>query len=204
MTDVISQGRLDTKGGNNQYVIKCGEATVQELYTFRKGLARIQKQQQQKMAEELIQQLKMCNRQRLSVKRTFGQLGMSTLTESRRPFVEMEVETVLGYLINWIIQRMPMGSSVELPIPVNEKAYEVTFGYKQRRLLVTNITEIKPREGGHFYQWAATDCYDNTTCWSIEESQTRADFAEITRSRGEHTLLSESDYEMVKELIENA
>jgi len=88
-----------------------------------------------------------------------------------KPFIELEEETVLALILNWMANKGKSGDKFNIRIRAEETTYtSVARIYATRIMTVTIPIQEDRWNDKTLYVWKPTDCYHNLTTLSLKQS----------------------------------
>jgi len=123
---------------------------------------------------ELVTILQAAARGNRNPRKAFRELGAERPGTLSRPFIELEEETVLALILNWMANKGKSGDEFNIRIWAEETTYTSVVRIYATRMTVTIPIQDDKWNGKSFYVWKPTDCYHNLTTSSLKQSARRA------------------------------
>jgi len=123
---------------------------------------------------ELVTIIQNAARGNRNPRRAFKELGAEKPGTLSKPFFELEDETVLALILNWMANKGKSGDKFNIRIHAEETTYTSVARIYATRMTVTMPIQEDRWNGETLYVWKPTDCYHNLTTLSLKQSAKKA------------------------------
>ena len=128
---------------------------------------------------EVIELLRMCQKNYVTVKKAFSKYGIINIRDARKPFKELTEEEVFAYIMNWIVHQMRGPEQVTVRFKVEHTTYEMKFRYIRGQLRVNVPKVVSTNTTFMLYDWTEADTLNELTVEKVNASVQRANVKNI-------------------------
>jgi len=121
---------------------------------------------------EIIRILEESRKAKTSVRRKLGRYGISNETELTQPLAEMQPETALRLMLNWLILNAKSGHEIQLRVKVPEEqmVYMSSLMLRHGTMYVRCVHIAPELRGKILYKWDSQTTYETLTIEEIQRS----------------------------------